>query len=60
VEEKKMIQALMGKHWRKVEILARRKHGVMIVWRDKEIFKQFHHIRWISDDWYVVKRRQIA
>ena len=55
-----MIQALMGEHWRQVEILARRKHGVIVIWQKRELFVSFPRIRWISDDWYEVQRRRVA
>lgn len=55
-----MIQALIGNSWRKIEILTVLIHGVKLIWRDKEIFKPFHHIRWISDNWYEKSRRVVA
>ena len=55
-----MIQALIGDGWHQVEILARRKHGVVVIWRKRELFVDFARIRWISDDWYEVQRRKVA
>ena len=55
-----MIQALLGNHWRQVEIVVVLRHGCRVAHRDREMFKQFGHIRWISPDWYEVRRRRVA
>jgi len=55
-----MLQALIGDHWRQIEILDVERYGVTVMWHGKLIRKRFDQIRWISDDWYVTQRRVVA
>jgi len=55
-----MLQALIGDHWRQIEILDVERYGVTVMWHGKLIRKCFDQIRWISDDWYVTQRRVVA
>lgn len=55
-----MIRALLGDHWRQVEVVTVLRHGCRVACRNREMFKQFRHIRWISDNWYEVARRRVA
>jgi len=60
MEEENMLQALIGDHWRQIEILDVERYGVTVMWHGKLIRKRFDQIRWISDDWYVTQRRVVA
>jgi len=55
-----MLQSLIGNHWRQIEILDVKRYGVTVMWHGKLIGKRFDQIRWISDDWYVTQRRNVA